>query len=120
LGRASNSNGHITKTKTKQADPTALSACLNCQPACIVSLPELSVCLFCFVVATSTYSSKWIFVAASNSTNMAKHGWQYMALINLLNMMSLVKIETTKRHFTYLAGYFSQNCIVISGHHPIS
>jgi hypothetical protein len=47
-------------------------------PACLVSPPALSACLFCFVPATSTCSSKWIFATATNNTINAKQDRQYV------------------------------------------
>ncbi len=69
----------------------ALSACLPCQPACLVSLPALSACLACFLPATIACSSKQIFAVATNSTNKTEHGRRYMALNSLFfNMMSMI------------------------------
>jgi hypothetical protein len=43
---------------------------LPCQTDCLFSLTTLSAWLLCFVSATSACSSKGIFAAAINSTNL--------------------------------------------------
>jgi hypothetical protein len=76
LGRASASSGN----KTKQAGLTAVPACL-----------------LCFVLNTSARSSMWIFVAATNSTNKTKEGFQCMPFISLFfDLMSMAPARVTR------------------------
>jgi hypothetical protein len=58
---------------------------LPCWPDCLVGPTALLAQLPCFVPATIACSSKWIFVAATNSTNKAKQGRWYVPIISLFN-----------------------------------
>jgi hypothetical protein len=78
-------------------------------PDYIVGLPALSACLLCFVPATSACSSEWIFVAANNCTNKPKQGRQYVALINLFNLISMGQTDSKNAQIFIIYIIFDKN-----------
>jgi hypothetical protein len=67
-----------------------LSACLPCQPVCLVSLSALSACLPCYCDCyLRLFFKVYFFAVATNSTNKVKQARQYAPLTALFNMMSM-------------------------------